>query len=229
MHDAKRIITKSLLSAGVLLVAAGRAAAADLVAGPMVGHVTDKSARLWMEFPVAGQVTVTAFDVVHNEPVGGMGVGVEGPWPFVCDVPVSGLQANHAYRVEVKLNGEVVKLPEIVLRTAPAPGEEATFSVAFGSGLDITPMAPANGAGGAAAQSDPVLVPHKLPIFQSITSIKPRAFFFLGGMGNLPAKLEDFPTTHRAAYRFITDFDSLIRREPDMQPLLSSTPCYAAL
>jgi hypothetical protein len=222
MHDAKRMIFAGALFAG--LVGVQPLAGADLVAGPMVGHVTDKSARLWMEFPVAGQVTVTAFDVVHNEPVGGMRIGVEGPTPFVCDVPISGLQPNHAYRVEVKLNGETVKLPEIALRTAPETGEEATFTVAFGSGLDIAPMTP---AAGGAAESEPVLVPHKLPIFRSITTINPRAFFFLGGMGKLPEKLEDFPTTHRAAYRFITDFHTLIRREPDMQGLLNSTPCYA--
>ena len=103
--------------------------AVDLTAGPMVGHVTDKSARLWMQFPVAGDVTINAFEVERNLEVSSLRVGLEGPTPFVCDVPVSGLQANKNYRVEIKFDGHPVKTPELVIRTAPPPGEEVTYTV----------------------------------------------------------------------------------------------------
>src|SRR5690242_9423983 len=43
--------------------------AVDLTAGPMIGHVTDTSARLWMQFPVAGDVTINAFEVETSHQV----------------------------------------------------------------------------------------------------------------------------------------------------------------
>ena len=209
-----------------LMVLASRAWGVELTAGPMVGHVTDKTARVWMQFPIAGEVTVNAFDVERNQAVSGVRVGLEGPTPFVCDIPVSNLQPNRTYRIEVKFDGEALKLPgpELVLRTAPSPGEEAAFSVAFGGGVEVMPLAPGTLP---AAQTAPAAAAHKLPIFRAITELKPRAFIFLGNTGMLPAKLDDFPATHRAAYRYVADFHSLIRREPDLQPLLRTTPCYA--
>ncbi len=206
----------------VLLFLAAPVFAVAPDAGPMIGHVTDNSARLWMQFPIAGEVTINTFDVSRSVPVAGIRVGLEGPSPFVCDVPISGLQPNHTYRVEVKFDGEAVKLPgpEVAIHTTPAPGDETAFSVAFGGGLHIAPLTSATASATAAPQ------PHKIPIFGTITSLKPRAFFFLGGTGELPTKLEDFPTTHRAAYRYIADFHSAIRREPDLQDLFRGTACY---
>jgi alkaline phosphatase D len=189
----------------------------------MIGHVTDKSARLWMQFPVAGDVTINAFEIERNIEVSGLRVGLEGPTPFVCDVPVSGLQPNKNYRVEVKFDGQAVKIPELAIRTAPIPGEETTFTIAFGGGVDIEPLS--NGNGGA-TQMAPVFKPHKMPLFRTIEDAKPRTFFFLGEIGRLPAKLEDYPTTHRNAYRFLADFQSLMRREPDFQGLFRNMACY---
>ena len=213
----------SLLVLAVAGLSGPAAWGVELVAGPMVGHVTDKSARLWMQFPVAGDVTINAFEVERNIEVSSLRVGLEGPTPFVCDVPVSGLQANKNYRVEVKFDGQPMKTPELVIRTAPLPGEETTFTAAFGGGVDIEPL----GAGGGTTQMAPVFKPHKMPIFRAIEDSKPRAFFFLGQTGQLPARLEDYPTTHRGAYRFIADFQSLIRREPDLQGLFRNVACYA--
>ena len=209
-----------------LILFAAPAWAVELTAGPMVGHVTDQTARVWMQFPIAGEVTVNAFDVERNQPVSGVRIGLSGPTPFVCDIPVNNLQPNRSYRIEVKFDGDPVKLPgpELVLRTAPSPGEEAVFSVAFGSGIQIAPLPPATMS---APQTAPAATPHRLPIFRAIMELKPRAFIFLGNTGMLPAKLEDFPPTHRAAYRYLADFHSLIRREPDLQSLLRATPCYA--
>jgi hypothetical protein len=212
-------------------------------AGPMVGHATDRSVRVWMQFPVAGGVTINAIDLRTHQPVSGMRVGLEGPLPFVCDVPIGSLEPNSSYRIDVKFDGESVTLagPDVVLRTAPPPGQEAAFSVACGSGILIspfTPAAPAAGSAGAASGAStspavppepptPTYAPHRLPIFRAITETNPRAFLFLGNVGILPPKLDEFPATHRAAYRFIAEFHSALRRQPDLQPLLRTTPCYA--
>src|SRR5579862_8091487 len=94
------------------LLAAKLSWGVDLTAGPMVGHVTDKSARVWMQFPIAGEVTISTYEVDRGgSPVSSLRVGLEGPTPFVCDVPVSGLQPEKTYRLEVKFEDQPVKLP----------------------------------------------------------------------------------------------------------------------
>lgn len=192
-------------------------------AGPMIGHVTDNSARIWMQFPIAGDVTINTYDVARGTAVSGVRVGLEGPSPFVCDIPISGLQPNRAYRIEVKFDGEPVRLPELAIRTTPAPGDQAIFNIAFGGGIAVTPLARAQ-TNPATARAVPAA--HKLPIFAAVNATKPRAFLFLGNTGYLPEKGDDFPVTHRAAYRFIADFHSAMRREPDLQELFRATPCY---
>src|ERR1051325_6083718 len=96
------------------------ARAVDPVAGPMVGHVTEPSARVWMQWPIAGEVSVTAFDLESKSAVSAVKVGLEGPSPFVCDVPISGLQPNRSYRIEVKFDGQDVRIPAppLVIRSA---------------------------------------------------------------------------------------------------------------
>lgn len=193
----------------VMAWCAARASGADIVAGPMVGHVTDKSARVWLQLSVAKNVTVSAFDADGGRmAVSQVGVDVEGPTPFIADVPVNNLEANKTYRMEIKLDGKVVDTAgPVMVRTMPVPGEEAAFSVALGSGMDP------KGAG-------------SMPIFKQVKAAGPRAFFFLGNSGALPGKLEEFPQARRAAFRFISDFHSRIRREPDLQDLFRTTATY---
>ena len=238
------MIRRSLASLFTLLALGASAALADApapTAGPMIGHATDKSVRLWMQFPVAGAVTVNVSDLQTHRAVAGMRVSLEGPIPFVCDIPVSELTPDNSYQIQVKFDGETVILPgpDPLLRTAPPPGQEETLSVACGSGLLISPFAPAKTPAGEVPRAatppntppstppTPSFTPQKLPIFRAIADAKPRAFLFLGNVGTLPSNLDDFPTTHRAAYRFIADFHSALRRQPDLQPLFRSTPCYA--
>jgi len=207
-----------------LTVAAANAHAVEIVAGPMVGHVTSKSARVWMQFSLAGEVSITAYDIAGGQPVSGVKIGLEGPLPFICDVPLNNLQPDSSYRIDVKFDGQPLKLPgpELVIRTAPVPGDQAIFSIAFGSNLGIAPMPPQPKA---AAPAPPQK--NALPIFKSITALKPRAFLFLGNTGYLPARLEDFPVTKRAATTFLNEFHSRIRQTPDLQELLRATPTYA--
>ena len=211
--------TFALFVPSLLLALSPSARAVDLTAGPMIGHVTEKSARVWMQFPIAGQVSIDIFDTQRAEPLSSLRTDLEGPYPFVCDVPLGGLQPDHSYRIEVKFEGQPVKLPETVIRTAPIPGDEATFSVAFGSDLALAPFS-------TATQPSAAPMP-AIPVFKSIEKLRPRALILLGNMGHLPRRLSDFPPTRRAAFRFISEFHSAIRRTPDFQNLLHTTPCYA--
>jgi len=201
----------------VILLASTCAAAGgdDIVAGPMVGSVTDKSARVWMQLNVAKTVTVTTFEIERGGQVSQVSVDVEGPLPFVCDVPINGLSPNRNYRIEIKLDNVRVKLPggERIITTAPPEGSEANFCIALGSNL--RQLEPRDGNPGLG------------PIFVEIEKLKPRAFLFLGNTASLPLKMEDWPQTNRQAFRVITDAYSKVRREPDLQGLFRTVPCYA--
>jgi alkaline phosphatase D len=217
-------------AAVVLGLAAGlvcaRAMAVDVVAGPMIGHVSETAARVWMQFPIAGEVSITVYDLQRNVAVSGVKVGLEGPSPFICDVPVNNLQADKMYRIEVKFDDQPVRLPgpDVVIRTAPAAGDEAVFTLGFGSDLSVGSAA---GGGGAARGRGAAGEGGGEAIFKAITEAKPRAFLFLGNTGYLPATLEEFPTTRRAAFRMICDLHSRARQVPGLQELFRHTPCYS--
>jgi alkaline phosphatase D len=202
---------------GVLQGSAARAADVSIVSGPMIGHTSEDSARVWMQLPIAGEVSVTVYDIQARVGVSGVKVGLEGPSPFVCDVPVNNLQPDHLYRIDAQFEGKplVQPPPEVVFRTAPRVGDEIAFSMAFGSGLYFPPAVP-----------NAALRPGGAPIFTAIADLKPRVFLFLGDTGFLPTKLEDFPTTRRAAYRLICDMHERVRRDPDLQELFRTTACY---
>jgi alkaline phosphatase D len=220
----------TLFSIPIILSGAARAADVELIAGPMVGHVTDRSARIWMQLPVAGEVSLTAVDMQRNIPVSGLRIDVVGPSPFICDVPLNNLEPDHAYRLIAQFEGKPLGFagPPIIVRTAPTPGEEVPLTIAFGSGLYF-PAPPANAGVPLAAPRPlpPLGRPAAVPIMRHIVDLHPRAFLFLGNTGYLPAKLDAFPTARRPAYRFIADLHSAVRQLSDLQPLLRTTPCYA--
>src|ERR1035437_262569 len=106
-----------IAAVAMLLVCGGgnaRAAeptSADILAGPMVGSVNEKNARIWMQLSEARKVTITCLEVEHGRQVSEVSEDVEGPLPFVCDMPVNSLLPNHNYRIEVKLDDKLVRLP----------------------------------------------------------------------------------------------------------------------
>jgi len=179
----------------------------DIVAGPMVGHVTEKSARVWLQLSMAKRVAVVYSQERSSQEME-VGMDAEGPLPYTCDLALASLKANKNYRIEIKIDGKPVRLagPEIIIRTPPPAGEEATFSMAFGSGME------SKGKG---------------PMCKAINALNPRAFVFLGNSLTLPGKLEDYPQTHRSAVRFIAEAYTKSRQEPDLQQLFRTTPCYA--
>ena len=182
---------------------------ATIVAGPMVGHVTNSSARLWMQLSTTETVTVKVLDIRNREVGGAITLDVEGPAPFVVDVPLSGLEANRTYRLEVLFGKEPAKMPEpaVLIRTAPPPGDAASWTLAFGSCLEPNIVKP-------------------MEVFKGIEAVNPLVFLFIGDCGYLPNAMDGFPAKHRDAYRTICDMHKRIRLAPEMQKLLRTTAVY---
>jgi len=201
---------------GLLLmsVGSGGASGADITAGPMVGHVTDKSARIWLQMSVPEEISVECFDLATDAPVCALSTDPTGPSPFTGDIPLSNLDPNKAYRIELKLGGNPVAVngTQCVIRTDPPVGDEAVTTVAFGSGVDV------HGA--------------RATIFKAVDDVRPRAFLFLGNTAYLPHPFPSFDQggmrNGRQAFRLIADTYSEVRKLPELQKLFRTVPCYAA-
>ena len=63
-----------------------------------------------------------------------------GQAPFTYDVPINGLKPSQSYRLEVKFDGQDVKMGPVVIQTCPPVGMVTPFTAAFGSGLALSPM-----------------------------------------------------------------------------------------
>ncbi|MGN6368211.1 MAG: alkaline phosphatase D family protein [Phycisphaerae bacterium] len=193
---------------------AAAARAATITAGPMVGHVTDKSARIWMQTSTSCEIAVDCYELKGDVPVCSLSTEPIGPSPFTADIPLSNLEPNKSYRIEIKLDDKTVAIngPQCVIRTNPPAGSIAAATVAFGSCMDV-------GKGGA-------------PIFRAVDAVKPRAFLFLGNTAYLPEPFPSFErdgvSNGRLAFRFIADNFSELRKMPELQSLFRTVACYGA-
>lgn len=204
------LMRRAGLVVGVLMVLAGVAAArgeARIVAGPMIGHVGPTSARVWMQLNTVERVTLKAYDV-RNRVVTSVALDVEGPSPFVFDGPIAGLEPERTYRVEVLFGDKVVKGADLTVRTAPAEGDPAVWTLALGSCMN--------------PEQNP-----NMPVFKSIAALKPRAMVFLGDNGYLPNTEAEFPRTRREAHRLICKLHEEVRTAVDLQPIMGRVPTYA--
>jgi len=127
-----------------------------LTHGPMVGAVTDTTARLLFRTDATRQTAVRV------GPAGGEAPVVAWAYPsasedFVAEVEVTGLQAETDYVYRFEVDGRPAS-PLGRFRTAPAPGQPDTLRVAFGSCSKFDEQ----------------------PAFQQIRFYEPDLFFFLG-------------------------------------------------
>ncbi|MHC4253651.1 MAG: alkaline phosphatase D family protein, partial [Planctomycetota bacterium] len=131
-----------------------------LFGGPMLGCVTDRSARVWVRTPGAARVQA----VVGAGPAESMKSKVASTskvGDFTAVLEVDGLEPFTTYGYDVLVDGRSVfegKHP--AFRTSPAKGQKARFSVAFGGGARY--------------------VPKHEPIWATIAARRPHAFLFLG-------------------------------------------------
>jgi alkaline phosphatase D len=190
-----------------LLLARTAAAKVEILCGPMIGHVTDNNARVWMQLSTACQVKIRPVDADTQRAMGEVSEDVDR-YPFIFDAPVNGLEPNHNYRLDIIVDDQPCQLtPPLNVHTAPALGDAINFKIAFGSCINQN-------------------LSGKMPIFKAIQTEAPHAFLFLGNNGYLPAKSDAFPTTYKEARRFIWDFHRSIRNLPDLQSVLRSSAIY---
>jgi len=116
--------------------------AEKLIHGPMLGCVTDRSARFWVrtadEAPI--QVVVATKKELFK-PAMSPTIVTDARRDYTAVAEVQRLQPNTVYYYDVLLRGKSTLGPELPkFRTFPTAGSRARFEVAFGGGAGYTPM-----------------------------------------------------------------------------------------
>ncbi len=173
----------------------------QLIHGPMLGCVTDRSAKFWVrtldEVPVRILVS-NSKDLAY--PAKSSVVSTSSNNDYTAVVEVKDLKPATLYYYDVLLDGKSVLTPEYLsFTTYPAQNSKARFEVCFGGGAGYTPA--------------------NERMWDTIASHKPSAFLFLGDNVyiDLPQQYGDF---HRYTY---------YRRQsqPQFRQLIASTSIYA--
>lgn len=125
----------------------GAAPANWLELGPMVGHVTDTTAALWLKSHLPGRVALRVSvheDLSQSLRISGPLLASETDRTGVIDI--KGLSPSTRYYYSVQLNGKPMDLPPYAsFVTAPSPGTREHLRFAFVSCSGYSPYDPAPG------------------------------------------------------------------------------------
>jgi alkaline phosphatase D len=116
-----------------------------LLHGPMLGCVTDRSARVWVRLARAQPVEVRVYACdPQGQPTPQMvssGTALASPQrDFTATIDVTGLTANTQYAYDVLIENRSVVAGDLPrLKTFAAPGQPQRLTIAFGGGAGYTP------------------------------------------------------------------------------------------
>ncbi len=171
-----------------------------LFGGPVLGCVTDSSARIWVRTPGAASVQVVfAADKKLTDPKRSAVVKTSKTGDFTALLDVAGLKAATTYWYDVLVDGaSAMRSGPAAFKTFPAKGQKAKFDVAFGGGARYNPP--------------------KERMWDTVAAYKPAAFLFLGDNVYIDKPLQR--NTNRVHY---------YRRQlrPEYQRLTSGAGIYA--
>jgi len=111
-----------------------------LVHGPMVGSVTDTSARFWVRTADEADIRIACTPAAGGaEPRVGAGRTRKAD-DYTAVVEVTGLAPSTRYRYTVAVDGQAMLAEPASFRTFPKAGLPAKFQIVFGGGAGYTPQ-----------------------------------------------------------------------------------------
>ena len=136
-----------------------------LIHGPMVGAVTDTSARFWVRTAEESDVQVVAAAIADGDALGPEArsgdARTEAGIDYTAIVSLDGLEPGTRYRYDVLVDRRSVLGPDLpTFMTAPERGKPSRFKIGFGGGAGY--------------------VPKNERMWDVIRSHEPQAFLFLG-------------------------------------------------
>lgn len=106
-----------------------------VVHGPMLGAVTDTSARVWVRTATATRFEVHVVGVGKRHVASGETLATRD---YTGEARVDGLQPNANYSYQVVVDGNAAT-EAVEFRTAPPPGQRGRFEIGFGGCAGYTP------------------------------------------------------------------------------------------
>jgi len=191
-----------------------------LLSGPMVGHTTSTSARIWIETDRPATVRVNywleprvQYRVSLREPmVKGFAEGRTAQTaPHTGVVELTGLKPGWLVYYELELDGVPVRpaTPQ-VFSLFPEPdesGEPREFSVAFASCMF------------------PARVPVQ-PIWRQVALHRPDALLLIGDNNYMANNPEAYETSEEVVSYAMARYHRYLRDLPDLRSLIATTPTY---
>ncbi len=198
--------------------------AAQLIAGPMVGHTTTTSANIWVETDAPADVRIDywqeprlIYDPVLLEPIlrGTASGRTSSDFPHTGVVELANLNTGRLIHYNVLINGKIVRAlssqifslfpPEVI--NLQAPDDVTNFSVGF------------------ASCNFPARIPIQ-PIWAQVVRRRPVAFLFLGDNNYLPSKHENLDIDEEDLRFVISDTHRTLKNVAGVRELMASTSSY---
>jgi len=181
--------------------------------GPMVGHVSSREAKIWLQTTRACTVQIAYWKAGYGDEVYHTATTIpQKVDAFTTILVLDKIVPNHTYQYEVIINDITLSLDRVCQFSSPpmaTEGDLPEFSFAFGSCNYINdPTTDTDTKGG------------EYHIFQTITDQQPTMMLWLGD--NIYLRPEDWDSHSGFAYRYTHS-----RNIPEMRALLSSTINYA--
>lgn len=197
---------------------------AVLLAGPMVGHTTQTSARIWVETDRPADIRVEyweeprlLYDPMVAEPIrrGHATARTAGDFPYTGVVELTGLNPGWLIHYDLIVDGRPVRAlsTQIFSLFPPAvpdarhPEEPGTFSIGF------------------ASCNFPARIPIQ-PIWAQVVRRRPVAFLFLGDNNYMPNLPEAFETNADDVRYMMADTHRTLRNVAGVRELIASTASY---
>ena len=187
--------------------------AAELIAGPMVGHTTPHSAHIWVETDGPAKVQIAYWMATNNKPLAkGTAHAMTGKdAPHTAVVKLAGLNPNAQIHYEVRVDNRTVRplAPQVfhTFPTVPENDREVNFMVAFGSCMN------------------PSTVPHQ-PIWEKAAQYGPAAFLYIGDINYLPSPEAEFGDREDLVREVIAVYHRGVRHLSGVRTLMATTPSY---
>jgi len=204
-----------------LLLYLSQSQAADLIAGPMIGHTTSHSAKIWVETNAPTTVQINYFVNTSNykqrpwtfSPMKkGSAVGnTSKDFPYTAVIELEGLSPRAEVRYDVLVDGRIIRPhgPQVFY---PMPVEDedpegSKFMVAFSSCMY------------------PSRVPHQ-PIWHKALQHRPVAFLYIGDINYMPQKKEEYAVDRETVAHSMIKYHREARQLPGVRSLMATTPSY---
>lgn len=197
---------------------------ARILAGPMVGHTTTTSARIWVETDQPSEITIDYWQdprVLYDDGIpapishGAAKGHTASAFPHTGVIELSGLTPGGLIHYDVYVDGRPIRplSPQVFSLMPPEvpdpqePDELAEFNIAFGS-CNFTARIPIQN------------------LWAQVVRYRPMAFLFIGDNNYLPSHADAWNIEENDARIFIADMHRSLRDITGVRELMASTPSY---